>query len=71
MVNACHEKNEVKNLGNIVSNDISDAKDCILKRSQLIGFVNKLIGNYGKIPMNVLCYLLCLGRRQLGYVYNV
>ena len=48
---------EVKHLGNIVTSDLTDARDCARKRSIFIGSVNKLLGSYGKIQSNVLCKL--------------
>ena len=48
---------EVKHLGNIVTSDLTDARDCARKRSFFIGSVNKLLGSYGKIQSNVLCKL--------------
>ena len=39
---------------------MSDAKDCIYKRSQFIGSVNKLLGNYEHIPNDVLCRLFSI-----------
>ena len=48
---------EVKHLGNIVTSDLTDARDCARKRSFCIGSVNKLLGSYGKIQSNVLCKL--------------
>ena len=53
-------KDEAKHLGNIISCDMSDAKDCIYKRSQFIGYVNKLLGNYEHIPNDVLCRLFSI-----------
>ena len=53
-------KDETKQLGNIISCDMSDAKDCIYKRSQFIGSVNKLLGNYEHIPNDVLCRLFSI-----------
>lgn len=50
-------KDAVRHLGNMVSSDISDVKDCILKRSQFIGSVNKMMGNYGHVPLDMLCSL--------------
>ena len=38
--------NEVKHLGNIVSNDSLDSNDCNYKRGIFTGSVNKLIGNF-------------------------
>ena len=48
---------EVKHLGNIVTSDLTDARDCTRKRSICIGSVNKLLGSYGKIQSNVYCKL--------------
>ena len=48
---------EVKHLGNIVTSDITDARDSARKRSIFIGSVHKLLGSYGKIQSNVLCQL--------------
>ena len=48
---------EVKHLGNIVTSDLTDARDCARKRSIVIGSVNKLLGSHGKIQSNVLCKL--------------
>ena len=45
---------EIKHLGNIVT---SDVRDSTIKRSILIGSVNKRLGSYGKIQSNVLCKL--------------
>ena len=50
-------KQDVKHLGNIVFADGTDTNDCILKRSQFIGAVNKLIGNFGHVPTQLLCQL--------------
>ena len=50
-------KQDVKHLGNIVSADGTDTNDCILKRSQFTGAVNKLIGNFGHVPTQLLCQL--------------
>jgi hypothetical protein len=46
--------NSVKHLGNTVCNDLSDTVDCNNKRSIFIGYVNKLIGNYGKLHWQIL-----------------
>ena len=37
---------EVKHLGNVVTSDLTDARDCARKRSFCIGSVNKLLGSY-------------------------
>ena len=50
-------KQDVKHLGNIVSAYGTDTNDCILKRSQFIGAVNKLIGNFGHVPTQLSCQL--------------
>ena len=50
-------KDETKHIGNIISCDVSDAKDCTHKISQFIGSVNKLLGNYKHVPNAVLCRL--------------
>ena len=51
-------KQYIKHLGNIVSADGTDTNDCIMKRSQFIGAVNKLIGISGHVPTQLLCQLL-------------
>ena len=48
---------EVKHLGNIVTSDLTDSRDCARKRTICIGSVNKLLGSYGKIQSNVVCKL--------------
>ena len=50
-------KQDVKHLVNIVSAVGTDTNDCILKRSQFIGAVNKLIGNFGHVPTQLSCQL--------------
>ena len=47
----------VKHLGNVVNKHLSDDNDCRLKQSAFIGSVNKLLGNYGKLQRQHLCYL--------------
>ena len=51
------KKTVAMHLGNIVTSDLTDARDCARKRSFFIGSVNKLLGSYGKIQSNVLCKL--------------
>ena len=41
---------EVKHLGNIVTSDLTDARDCARKRSFFIGSVNKIIRSIWKDP---------------------
>ena len=48
---------EVKHLGNIVTSDLTEARDCARKRSIFIGTVTKLSGSYGKMQSNFLCKL--------------
>ena len=43
----------VKHLGNIISQNLSDDKDCNFKKSCFIGSVNKLIGNFGRMYSHV------------------
>ena len=51
---------EVKHLGNIVTSDLTDARDCARKRSTFIGSVNKLLGSYGnKIISRVMFFVNC------------
>ena len=45
-------KNHVKHLGNIVNITLTDENDCALKMSSFNGAVNKLIGNYGGLPIS-------------------
>ena len=42
-------KEYVRHLGNFVSKNLSDTKDCNEKRGAFIGSVNKLIGNFGNL----------------------
>jgi hypothetical protein len=48
---------KIKHLGNMVSYDLLDYKDCQSKCSTFIGNVNKLIANFGKLQPTILCKL--------------
>lgn len=50
-------KDQVKHLGNIVNNTLTDENDCSLKISSFNGSVNKLLGNYGGLQTHVLVKL--------------
>jgi len=48
---------QVKHLGNVVNNKLSDEQDCFAKRCAFNGSVNKLIGVYAGLQRDILCKL--------------
>ena len=68
---------DIKHLGNNLDKECDDKLDCQIKTSHFIGYVNKLIVNFGHLRGNVLnklCILFCCSfyssqMRRLGSVY--
>ena len=56
VINGCIIKwvDQVRHLGNYVSNNLSDNQDCNIKCATFINSVNKLVGNYGNVSHDVL-----------------
>jgi hypothetical protein len=56
MINGCiiNWVDQVRHLGNCVSNNLSDDLDCNIKCATFINSVNKLVGNYGNVSQDVL-----------------
>ena len=48
---------KVRHLGNIIDKDCNEVYDCTFKKSMFIGYVNKLISNFGNMQPSVLANL--------------